>query len=64
MVRRRGTAGRLSLILSVLVLAACTDLIVKPPASNLNVADFEAVWSTVDEYYPCLEFKGIDWDSL
>ncbi len=64
MVWRRGTAGRLSLFLPVLVLTACTGLIVKPPQENLNVADFEAVWSTVDEYYPCLEFKGIDWDSL
>jgi len=61
---RIAVAGRLGLFLLALGVTACTDLIVKPPGENLNVEDFEAVWSTVDEYYPCFEFKGIDWDSL
>ena len=27
-------------------------------------ADFEAAWTAVNEHYPYLAFKGIDWDSI
>lgn len=62
--RKKRFTGRISLLLFLFGAAACTDLIVKEPGANLNVEDFEAVWSAVDDYYPCLEFKGIDWDAL
>ena len=63
-------SGRLRILsggfvaLLALSLPACTDLVVRSPSRNLSVADFEAVWSTVDDYYPCLEFKGLDWDAI
>ena len=63
MVRR--TAGTSAgAVLLAICLTACSDLIVRPPEENLNRVDFEAVWSTVNDYYPCLEFKGIDWDAV
>ena len=43
---------------------ACQDLIVRPPDSDLNIADFEVAWSAIDNDYVYLEFKGIDWDSI
>ncbi len=43
---------------------ACEGLIVKPAESNRNLADFESTWQRVDEFYPLLEEKGIDWDSV
>ena len=42
----------------------CTDLIVLPASSNRHIEDFEAVWNRVNDVYPFLEFKQIDWDSL
>ena len=42
----------------------CTDLLVTSPESNLNVQDFEAAWNRINNVYPYLEFKKIDWDSI
>jgi hypothetical protein len=54
----------LPLALLALTVAACSDLIVKPQDSDLNLEDFEAAWHRIDSVYPYLEFKQIDWDSL
>jgi len=43
---------------------ACENIIVTPPESNQNLADFEAAWNRINDVYPYLEFKGIDWESL
>ena len=43
---------------------ACTDLYVTEPESNLNVQDFEAAWNRINDVYPYLEFKKINWDSI
>jgi len=43
---------------------ACQNLIVRPPDSDLNIEDFEAAWSAINDDYVYLEFKGIDWDSI
>lgn len=43
---------------------SCEDIIVKPADSNQNIVDFEAVWNRVNEVYPFLEFKKINWDSI
>jgi len=43
---------------------ACSDVLVRPSDSNSHVEDFEAAWQRIDEVYPYLEFKGINWDSL
>ncbi|MCD4737567.1 MAG: hypothetical protein K8R53_16115 [Bacteroidales bacterium] len=43
---------------------SCEDIIVKPATSNQNIKDFEAAWNRVNEVYPFLEFKKINWDSI
>ena len=43
---------------------ACESLIIKPSDTNLHMEDFEAAWSRINEVYPFLEFKGLDWDSV
>ncbi len=42
----------------------CSDLIIKPADVNQNMEDFETAWSKVNDYYPFLDFKKIDWDSI
>jgi hypothetical protein len=56
---------KLLIILScILILTSCEDLIVKPAESNLNTEDFEAAWERVNNIYPYLELKKINWDSI
>ncbi len=50
-------------VLLLVLLIACEN-IVQEPNTNFNVEDFEATWNRVNEVYPYLEFKGINWDSL
>lgn len=52
------------LIFLVLTQVTCTDLLVTAPETNLNVQDFEAAWKRINDVYPYLEFKKIDWDSI
>jgi len=48
----------------ILFIFSCKDLIVTEPESNLNVEDFEAAWQRINDVYPYLEFKNINWDSI
>jgi hypothetical protein len=64
-------ADRLSARLLTLLLLAvasgtwgCESLIVPSADSDQNVADFEVVWNAVNDHYPYLTFKGIDWDAV
>jgi hypothetical protein len=50
--------------LLTLLIFNCADQIVKPPDTNKNMEDFEALWNRVNDVYPFLEFKQIDWDSI
>lgn len=43
---------------------SCEDIIIKPAASNQNIEDFESAWNRVNDVYPYLEFKNINWDSI
>ena len=43
---------------------SCADMIIKPADSNQNMEDFEATWKRVNDVYPFLDFKKIDWDSI
>ena len=43
------------------LISSCEDIIVKPADSNQNIEDFEAVWNRVNDVYPFLEFKKINW---
>ena len=43
---------------------SCEDIFIKQPDSNQNMADFEAAWNRVNDVYPFLEFKKINWDSI
>jgi len=51
-------------ILIVYTIPGCTELIVNPAASNKNMEDFEAAWKRINDVYPFLEFKNINWDSV
>ena len=51
-------------VLLSLLLAGCGELIVSGPASDRNLADFEAAWTWVDSVYPALDLKGIDWNGV
>ncbi|MEJ2679152.1 MAG: S41 family peptidase [Gemmatimonadota bacterium] len=57
-------AARTLALLGILALAGCEALVVGPAAADRNVADFEFVWNAVNEHYPYLAFKGIDWVSI
>jgi hypothetical protein len=51
-------------VLCLLIILSCKDLVVTEPDSNLNVEDFEAAWKRIQDVYPYLEFKKINWDSI
>lgn len=51
------------LILGILIFS-CESIFVKPADSNQNIEDFEAAWNRVNNVYPFLEFKKINWDSI
>jgi len=58
---------KISFIFSIVCLSlilSCKDLVVTDPESNLNVEDFEAAWNRINDVYPYLEFKKINWDSI
>ncbi|MBP7461485.1 MAG: hypothetical protein KBA26_09360 [Candidatus Delongbacteria bacterium] len=54
----------LFILISIVLAVRCTNLIVKPPDNDRNMADFEDAWKRIDDVYPFLELKGINWDSL
>jgi hypothetical protein len=51
-------------VMVILLLVGCSELLVQPPDSNQNMDDFEVTWNTINEVYPLLEYKKIDWDSI
>jgi hypothetical protein len=54
----------LFVMLLVTLFISCEGILVTPPESNQNVADFEAAWNRINAVYPYLEFKKINWDSI
>jgi hypothetical protein len=50
-------------VLTILIFS-CADMIVKTPDTNKNMEDFEALWNRVNDVYPFLDLKKIDWDSI
>jgi hypothetical protein len=58
------TRNLMGIVLFVNLAAGCESLIVKPAGSNQHMEDFEAVWNRVNDVYPFLEFKQINWDSI
>ncbi len=55
---------RLAIVIVTIIIFSCTDLIVTSPETNQNVEDFEAAWNRINNVYPYLDFKKINWDSL
>ncbi len=45
-------------------LLGCTKLLLHPSDSDYVVEDFSKLWEAVDQVYPLLEYKAIDWDSI
>ena len=54
----------IAICLLVFLSTGCENLIIKPSRSNLHVEDFEAIWHRVNDVYPFLDFKKINWDSI
>jgi carboxyl-terminal processing protease len=52
------------IVFFVFLLSSCKDVIVTSPDKNQNVEDFEAAWNRINNVYPYLEFKNINWDSI
>ena len=52
------------LFLCLVFILSCENLLVRPADSNKHLADFEAAWNRINDVYPYLEFKNIDWDSI
>lgn len=51
-------------VAACLLVLSCREVLITEPDASRNVEDFEAAWTRIDEVYPYLEFKGIDWDSV
>jgi len=54
----------LLIVFFVFLLFSCKDVIITSPDTDQNVADFEAAWNRINNVYPYLEFKKINWDSI
>ncbi len=48
----------------VFILTGCKDLFVNDAPVDTNYADFEKVWNEVNNVYPMLKQKHINWDSM
>ncbi|MBN2172790.1 MAG: hypothetical protein JW731_01575 [Bacteroidales bacterium] len=56
--------GTIFLITIFGCLSGCRDIYVNPAGYDENLADFEATWNRINDVYPFLKFKNIDWDAL
>jgi hypothetical protein len=57
--------GRVIVVSILLVICSgCSDLFIPESESDLNSQDLESAWTTVNNVYPFLQFKKINWDSL
>lgn len=54
----------LILIIVVVLVTGCEKLLIEENSNISNVIDFEKTWQRIDDIYPLLEFKNIDWDSI
>lgn len=52
------------MILLGVMLTGCESLIVTPATENQHMEDFDAAWNRINEVYPFLDFKRINWDSI
>jgi hypothetical protein len=58
-------AGKLLYYFILLFLIqGCSDIFIKPAASDQNMEDFEAAWNRINDVYPLRDFKKINWDSI
>ena len=48
----------------LIISSSCDKNPTKPVADKDYTNDFEFIWSTVDQYYPFLQLKKINWDSI
>lgn len=52
------------LFLCLIFFFSCENLIVQSADSNKHLEDFEAAWNRVNDVYPYLGFKNINWDLI
>ncbi|MDP2724218.1 MAG: hypothetical protein Q8O72_15810 [Bacteroidales bacterium] len=54
----------LFLLVSAGLLTACSKTGDNDLSADIPVADFNKTWVVVDEWYPYLEYKKIDWNQV
>lgn len=52
------------LLLLIIISLSCNKNPIDPVMNKDYTDDFLLIWNTVDQYYPFLEFKKINWDSI
>jgi hypothetical protein len=56
--------GAVGMIMMVVIAYSCESLIVQPGDDDHHMEDFEATWQRINDVYPFLEFKNLNWDSI
>ena len=49
-------------IILLLIISGCSLVLFEEEINNTNTEDFEITWNAVNDLYPCLEIKKIDWE--
>jgi len=56
--------GVFGMIIAVAITCSCESLIVQPGGDDHHLEDFEATWQRINDVYPFLEYKNLNWDSI
>lgn len=52
------------IIITILSFTHCSKILIDEDVTNQNIEDFEIAWNTINDLYPLLEYKKINWDSI
>ena len=52
------------IIILLIIIQGCTKILIQPSDSDHTIEDFETAWNAINNVYPLLEYKGLDWDSI
>jgi len=52
------------ILLCLILIFSCENIFVQAPDSNKHIEDFNAAWNRINDVYPYLDFKNINWDSI
>jgi hypothetical protein len=54
----------ITIVLIVTLVIGCSDLFITSPDTSINIKDFETAWNAVNNVYPLLEYKKINWNDV